>query len=189
MTNAAAMLDGIRRAQRGDREAAGKLVEENSGLIWSIARRFFGRGVEADDLYQLGCVGFLKAIEGFDRGADKRHLARLFLRNERNRLLRKIENRERIDVRHMVGDEEKGLPLLLKLPKILDPIDFPIDPEMVQDENHEFAGNRVAFLDRGSFRVAGIAPKIEGVVPQKPGPSQQENAGILQHAYDFSICS
>ncbi|HNY00066.1 MAG TPA: sigma-70 family RNA polymerase sigma factor [Oscillospiraceae bacterium] len=66
MTNAAAMLDGIRRAQRGDREAAGKLVEENSGLIWSIARRFFGRGVEADDLYQLGCVGFLKAIEGFD---------------------------------------------------------------------------------------------------------------------------
>lgn len=59
-------LDGIRRAQRGDREVAGRLVEENSGLIWSVARRFFGRGVDADDLYQLGCVGFLKAIEGFD---------------------------------------------------------------------------------------------------------------------------
>lgn len=56
----------IRAAQRGDREAAGRLIEENSGLIWSIARRFFGRGVDADDLYQLGCVGFLKAIEGFD---------------------------------------------------------------------------------------------------------------------------
>ena len=56
----------LRAAREGDRAAAGKLIEENSGLIWSVARRFFGRGVEAEDLYQLGCVGFLKAIEGFD---------------------------------------------------------------------------------------------------------------------------
>lgn len=56
----------IRRAQAGEREAAQQLVEENTGLIWSVARRYFGRGVEPDDLYQLGCVGFLKAIEGFD---------------------------------------------------------------------------------------------------------------------------
>ena len=56
----------IRRAREGDREAAQRLVEENAGLIWSVARRYFGRGVEPDDLYQLGCVGFLKAIEGFD---------------------------------------------------------------------------------------------------------------------------
>ena len=56
----------IRRAQTGERDAAQKLVEENTGLIWSVARRYFGRGVEPEDLYQLGCVGFLKAIEGFD---------------------------------------------------------------------------------------------------------------------------
>ena len=56
----------IRLAQSGDEEARQRLVEENAGLIWSIARRYFGRGVEPDDLYQLGCVGFLKAIEGFD---------------------------------------------------------------------------------------------------------------------------
>ena len=61
-----AMYSAIKAAQQGDRELAGRLVEENSGLIWSIVRRFFGRGVDADDLYQLGCVGFLKAIEGFD---------------------------------------------------------------------------------------------------------------------------
>lgn len=60
------MTDALRRAKNGDRDAAAELVEENSGLIWSIARRFFGRGVEADDLYQLGCVGFLKAIQGYD---------------------------------------------------------------------------------------------------------------------------
>ncbi len=49
-----------------DKDAVGRLIEENSGLIWSIARRFFGRGVDPDDLYQLGCVGFLKAVEGYD---------------------------------------------------------------------------------------------------------------------------
>ena len=56
----------IARAQAGDREASEMLVTENSGLIWSVARRFLGRGTEADDLYQLGCLGFLKAVEGFD---------------------------------------------------------------------------------------------------------------------------
>lgn len=53
-------------AQRGDKAAAEKILDENSGLIWSVVRRFYGRGVEPDDLYQLGCIGFLKAIEGYD---------------------------------------------------------------------------------------------------------------------------
>lgn len=56
----------IRQSQSGNRDATQQLVEENSGLIWSVARRFMGRGTEADDLYQLGCLGFLKAVEGFD---------------------------------------------------------------------------------------------------------------------------
>lgn len=56
----------IRLSQAGDKAAAEALVEENSGLIWSVTKRFMGRGTEADDLYQLGCLGFLKAVEGFD---------------------------------------------------------------------------------------------------------------------------
>lgn len=56
----------ILRSNRGDKEACEILVSENSGLIWSVVRRFLGRGTEADDLYQLGCMGFLKAVEGFD---------------------------------------------------------------------------------------------------------------------------
>ena len=56
----------LERARDGDQEAKQRMVEENAGLIWSIVRRYFGRGVEAEDLYQLGCMGFLKAIEGFD---------------------------------------------------------------------------------------------------------------------------
>ena len=61
-----AMTEALKKAKSGDKDASEQLIEENSGLIWSIARRFFGRGVEADDLYQLGCVGFLKAIHGYD---------------------------------------------------------------------------------------------------------------------------
>ena len=56
----------IRLAQNGDKDASEALVKENSGLIWSVARRFLGRGAEGDDLYQLGCRGFLKAVDGFD---------------------------------------------------------------------------------------------------------------------------
>lgn len=66
------IFEQIRRAKLGDAEAAQQIVEENSGLIWSVARRFFGKGVDPDDLYQLGCVGFLKAIEGFDEAYGTR---------------------------------------------------------------------------------------------------------------------
>ena len=53
----------IAACQHGDQNAKEMLVTENSGLIWSIVRRFTGRGVEAEDLYQLGCLGFLRFPE------------------------------------------------------------------------------------------------------------------------------
>lgn len=56
----------FRAAQQGDRNACEQVLTENTGLIWSIVRRYYGRGVEPDDLYQLGCLGFLKAVQGFD---------------------------------------------------------------------------------------------------------------------------
>lgn len=56
----------IARCQAGDAEAKELLITENSGLIWSVTRRFLGRGTEADDMYQLACLGFLKAVDGFD---------------------------------------------------------------------------------------------------------------------------
>lgn len=58
-----ALLD---RAQSGDKDACGKMLEENSGLIWAVVRRYYGCGVEPEDLYQLGCIGFIKAVKGFD---------------------------------------------------------------------------------------------------------------------------
>ncbi len=61
-----AALELLRAAQEGDRDACERAVVENNGLIWSVVRRYYGRGVEPDDLYQLGCLGFLKAVQGFD---------------------------------------------------------------------------------------------------------------------------
>lgn len=56
----------IARSHAGDKAATAALVEDNTGLIWAVARRFFGRGVEPDDLFQLGSIGFLKAVSGYD---------------------------------------------------------------------------------------------------------------------------
>ena len=60
------MTELLRRAQAGDRAASERLIVENTGLVWAVAKRFFGQGVDPDDLFQLGCVGFLKAVQGFD---------------------------------------------------------------------------------------------------------------------------
>ena len=56
----------IRSSQSGDEIAREMLLTENSGLIWAVVRRYTGRGAETEDLYQLGCLGFLKAVDGFD---------------------------------------------------------------------------------------------------------------------------
>ena len=63
-------LELIKLAHMGDKEARDKLVFENTGLIWSIVRRFVGRGYEAEDLFQIGCIGILKAIDKFDLNYD-----------------------------------------------------------------------------------------------------------------------
>jgi len=53
-------------AREGDERACEQVLGENAGLIWSVVRRYCGRGIETEDLYQIGCVGFLKAVKGFD---------------------------------------------------------------------------------------------------------------------------
>ena len=59
-------INDIKKAQNGDKDAMAKLVEENQGLVWNIARRFLGRGYDKEDIYQIGCMGFIKAIRRFN---------------------------------------------------------------------------------------------------------------------------
>ena len=66
MSGTATAPELLQAAREGDNRACEQVLEENNGLIWSVVRRYYGRGVEPDDLYQLGCLGFLKAVRGFD---------------------------------------------------------------------------------------------------------------------------
>ena len=56
----------IRNVQSGNNNALAELIEKNNGLIWSIVKRFLGRGYEKDDLYQIGCIGFIKSVKKFN---------------------------------------------------------------------------------------------------------------------------
>lgn len=56
----------IKKAQNGDEEARNTLVDNNTGLVWSVVRRFRNRNVEVEDLFQIGCIGLIKAINKFD---------------------------------------------------------------------------------------------------------------------------
>lgn len=66
MSGTVTPTDLLQAAREGDNQACEQVLEENNGLIWSVVRRYYGRGVEPEDLYQLGCLGFLKAVRGFD---------------------------------------------------------------------------------------------------------------------------
>ena len=56
----------LERARQGSREACGEVLRRNEGLIWAVVRRYLGCGVEPEDLFQLGSIGFIKAVKGFD---------------------------------------------------------------------------------------------------------------------------
>lgn len=64
------LLESIIKAQNGDKDEMARLVEDNQGLIWNIARRFLGRGYDKEDIYQIGCMGFIKSIRRFDSSFD-----------------------------------------------------------------------------------------------------------------------
>lgn len=64
------ILDLLNRAKQGDKEARNTLVEENVGLVWSIVRRFGGRGYDPEDLFQIGAIGLMKAIDYFNTDYD-----------------------------------------------------------------------------------------------------------------------
>lgn len=56
----------ILKAQNNNKEVMSNILEANSGLLWSIVKRFLGRGYEAEELYQIACIGFIKAVKRFD---------------------------------------------------------------------------------------------------------------------------
>ena len=58
------------KAQNNDDKTLTNIIETNSGLLWSIVKRFLGRGYDSEELYQIACIGFIKAIKRFDTSYD-----------------------------------------------------------------------------------------------------------------------
>lgn len=63
-------IELIKRAKEGDQNARNQVASENLGLVWSVVRRFSGRGYDLEDLYQIGCIGLLKCIDKFELSYD-----------------------------------------------------------------------------------------------------------------------
>ena len=63
-------IENIKKAKLGNNDAMTELINDNNGLIWSIVKRFLSRGYEAEDLYQIGCIGFIKSIKRFETDYD-----------------------------------------------------------------------------------------------------------------------
>ncbi len=66
------MNELIKRAQNGDEVAMAEIINDNVGLVWNIVKRFYNRGYEKEDLFQIGCLGFIKAIKRFDLNCENK---------------------------------------------------------------------------------------------------------------------
>ncbi len=64
------VMELLKKARAGDKEVRNKLVEDNVGLVWNIVKRFTRRGYDAEDIFQIGCIGLIKAIDNFDTERD-----------------------------------------------------------------------------------------------------------------------
>ena len=123
----------INRAHQGDKLARDKILIENTGFIWSIVRRFLNRGHEGEDLFQIGCIGMLKAIDRFDTEFDVAFSTyavpmiageiRRFIRDDGIvKISRKIKENQMkiIHQREIYINEKKQEPTIEELEKVCD---------------------------------------------------------------------
>jgi len=66
MVGAMDVMELLAEAHAGNREARNRIVEKNIGLVWNIVKRYTGRGYDQEDIFQIGCIGLIKAIDHFD---------------------------------------------------------------------------------------------------------------------------
>lgn len=159
----------IRKSQQGDQEARDALVQKNMRLVWSVVQRFLNRGYEADDLFQIGCIGLLKSVDKFDLSYDVKFSTyavpmiigeiQRFIRDDGtvkvSRSLKELNNKIR-KAKDELSKELGRMPTIHELGEYLD-----IDPEeiiLAQDANrspasihetvYENDGDPITLLDQ-----------------------------------------
>lgn len=159
----------VRLANQGDKEAQSKIVENNIGLIWSIVKKFANRGYELDDIFQIGCMGFIKAIKKFDFSYEVKFSTyavpmiigeiKRFLRDDGlikvSRSIKETSNKARV-VREILGKEFGREPTISEISDRLGvaveelamAMDAGMSPESLYSPVFESDSNPVLLIDR-----------------------------------------
>ena len=162
-------MERIALAKEGDKQAQAQLVEENLGLVWSVVKKFAGRGYEADDLFQIGCIGIIKAVQKFDLSFGVRFSTyavpmimgeiKRFLRDDGaikvSRSLKELANKARI-TKEMMEKELFREPTVGELAGRLDveegdlimALDAAAQPESLYKTIHEGDRSDIYLMDR-----------------------------------------
>ena len=163
------MRELIARAQAGDDDARKKMIEGNTRLVWSIVQRFSSRGVELDDLFQIGCIGLMKSVDKFDLKYEVKFSTyavpmiigeiQRFLRDDGmvkvSRSIRELNFKIRHATENYMKTNEKP-PSMAELAEILDvsiddiimATDAMRDPASLHEQLYENDGDSVTLMDQ-----------------------------------------
>lgn len=164
--------DLIERAKKGDKQAQSLLVERNIGLVWSIVKRFQNRGYEADDLFQIGSIGLIKAIKKFDTNFGVRFSTyavpmiigeiKRFIRDDGiikvSRSLKEVSNKARV-IKEIMSKElgrepsinEMALRLNIPSEELVMALEAGSTPESLYNTISEGENNPVLLIDRINY--------------------------------------
>ncbi|MET3576459.1 RNA polymerase sporulation-specific sigma factor [Bhargavaea ullalensis] len=163
------MRELIAAAQAGDTDARREMVEGNTRLVWSIVQRFSSRGVELDDLYQIGCIGLLKAVDKFDLSYDVKFSTyavpmiigeiQRFLRDDGMVKVSRSIRELNFKIRHASDDfmkEHERSPTITEISEIIGvppgevivAMDAMRDPASLQEQLYEGEGDSVTLMDQ-----------------------------------------
>lgn len=159
----------IRKSHEGDKEAREQIVKENVGLVWCVVRRFYGRGAEPEDLFQIGSIGLLKAIDKFDLSYDVKFSTyavpmisgeiRRFLRDDGmikvSRSLKELSYKilqERERMTRSLGREpnlqELSEKLGLEREEIVQAMESAVEVESLHKPIHQKEGSEIRLMDK-----------------------------------------
>ena len=162
-------LELLKFAKDGDQDAKEQLVTSNLGLVWSIARRFLGRGHDLEDLYQIGCIGLMKCIDKFDLSYDVRFSTyavpmisgeiKRFLRDDGivkvSRTLKETAykvRRMREEIMNQTGVEPKleeiSRMLEIDVEEIVASLEANVEVESIYKVIYESDGNTICLMDK-----------------------------------------
>src|SRR5690606_34681841 len=163
------MRELIQEAQSGNSEARRVMVEGNTRLVWSIVQRFSSRGVELDDLYQIGCIGLLKAVDKFNLSFEVKFSTyavpmiigeiQRFLRDDGMVKVSRSIRELNFKIRHATDDflkEHERSPTISEIAAVLEvpvsdvivAMDAMKDPASLQEQLYEGEGDSVTLMDQ-----------------------------------------